>query len=146
MIFRHQHGNSEIDAQDIGVIPVRQRIEGVAETVLRPHFLAIRPAEIAQHADALIKEKRKRASCRARHDAAINRPNRAALGVRAAPGRVPFHVIRRADAPKIFAVIGKAIVKRKAKQFVRLRRFDGIFKIVCVRVALVAESNQPCEY
>src|SRR5437016_978588 len=108
MIFRHQHGDAEVEAEHVAVVPVRKRIERIAETVLRPNFFAIRPAKIAQHADAVVEEKRERTARGAGNDAAIDRTNRAALRVRAAPRRVPLSVIGRADAPKISAVVGKA--------------------------------------
>ena len=139
MIFGHQHRYAEIDAEDVAVVPIRQRIESVAEAVLRPNLFAVRPAEIAQHADRIVEEKPERAACRARNDAAIHRPNRATLRVRAAPRRVAFHIIRCADAPKIFTVIGKAVAQRETEKFVRLRGFHGIIKVTRVGVTLVAE-------
>lgn len=41
MIFRHQHGDAEINAEHVAVIPVRQRIAGVAEAALRAHLFAM---------------------------------------------------------------------------------------------------------
>ncbi len=35
-IFRHQHGDSGIDADHVAVVPIFQRIEGIHETVLAP--------------------------------------------------------------------------------------------------------------
>ena len=55
MILGHQHSDPEIDAEHVGVIPVRERIESIAETVLGPHLFAIRAADTAQHADAIVK-------------------------------------------------------------------------------------------
>src|SRR5579859_6807809 len=46
MIFGHQHGDSQIEAEHIGIVPIRQRIEGVAETVLRPHLFTIGTADM----------------------------------------------------------------------------------------------------
>ena len=60
MVFRHQHGDSQIEAEHIWVVPVGQWIERVAEAVLRPHLFAIGAADMSQHADAIVKEKRKR--------------------------------------------------------------------------------------
>ena len=70
---------------------------------------------MAQHPDAIVKEKRKRTASGAWNDASIHRTERAAIRGRAAPRGVPIHVIRGADAPKIFAVIGKTIAQGKAE-------------------------------
>src|SRR5215831_4104256 len=86
---------------------------------------------MTQHSDAIVKEKWERASGRTGNNTAVDRW--------AAPRGVALHVIRSADAPKIFAVIKEVIAERKAEKLVRFRRFDGIFKIICISVALVAE-------
>src|SRR5437588_4646410 len=44
MVFRHQHGDAQIDPKDVRVIPTVKRIEGVDETVLLPHAFPVRPA------------------------------------------------------------------------------------------------------
>src|SRR5205823_11814618 len=98
MIFRHQHGDSQVDAEDIRVVPIYERIESVAEAVLGPHLFAVRAAEMAQHADAIVEEKRKGAARGARDDSAIYRANRAASRIRAAPRGVAFYVVGGADA------------------------------------------------
>ena len=111
MIFGHEHGDAQIDAKHIGVIPVHERIERVAEPVFRAHLFAVGPADMTQHADAILKEKRERAARGARNDAAIDRANRTSLSIRAAPCRIALNIIGCADAPEILAVIGKAIAE-----------------------------------
>src|SRR5690242_12128848 len=111
MILRHQHGDSQIQAEDVRVVPVRQGIESVAEAVLCPHLLAIWSADMAQDADAIVKKKRERTSRRARNYASIHRANWAALRRRTTPRCVPFNVIGCADAPKIIAVIRKVVME-----------------------------------
>src|SRR5690242_10370490 len=143
MVFGHQHGDSEVEAKDVSVVPVRQRIESISEAVLRPNLFAIRPADMTQHSDAILEEKWKRAPGRAGNDTAVHRTERAAIDRGATPRGVPFHVIRSADAPKIFAVIGKTIAERKTEKFVGFSGLDGIVKIVRVSVAFVAEV-EPC--
>src|SRR5579859_4892480 len=138
IVFSHQHGDSQVEAEHIGIVPIRQGIEGVAETVLRPHLFAIRAANMTQHADAILKEKRQGAAGRARNYTAVHRTKRAAIHRGTAPRGVALDVIRRADAPKIFAVIGKPIAERKAEKLMRFSGFDRIFKIVGVSVAFVA--------
>src|SRR5882762_4889052 len=108
VVFRHQHGNAEIDAQHVRVIPGRQGIEGVDEAVFLPHLIPVRPTESSQNPRAIIEEKRKGATCRARHDAPIDR----SLRRWTTPRRVALHVIRSADSPKVLAVVGKAVAQR----------------------------------
>src|SRR5207237_9285532 len=138
MIFRHQHGDAKIEAKDVRVVPICERVESVAEAVLGPHLFAVRAAEMAQHADAIVEEKRKGAAGGARDDSAIYRANRAASRIRAAPRGVAFYVVGGADAPKMFDVIRKLIVQGKTKKFVGLGGFHGILKIIGVGIAFVA--------
>src|SRR5690349_10829557 len=139
MIFRHQHGDSEIEAEHVRVVPICERIERIAVAVLRPHLLAIRTVNMAQHADAILEQKWKRAARRAWNDAAVHGTKRTPFDRGAAPRGVAIDVIGCADAPEIFTVIGKAIAKGKAETFVGFSGFHGIVKIICVSVAFVAE-------
>ena len=41
-IFRHHHGDARVDAHHVGVVPVRQRIERIHESVSRPARLPVR--------------------------------------------------------------------------------------------------------
>src|SRR5438309_606761 len=92
---------------------------------------------MAQHLDAIVEEKRKRAARRARHDASIDRPKRPTLSRRPAPRRVALHVIGSADSPKVLAVVGKTVAQREAKKFVGPGCLHGILKILRVGVALI---------
>src|SRR5205823_6226685 len=112
-----------------------KRIESVDETVLLPHAFPVRTAQMAQHSDAIVEEKRQRAARRARHDAPIDR----SLRRWAAPRRVAFHIIGSADPPEALAIVGKTVAQREAKKFVGLGGFHGILKIIRVGVALIPE-------
>src|SRR5215471_11347411 len=139
VIFRHQHGDAEINTKDVGVAPTSQGIEGIHEAVFRPRRMLVGAAKVPQNAETIAWKKRQRTARGARHDAAIHWPERFTLCRRAAPRGVAVHIIRSADAPQIFAVIRKAIAKRKAKELVCFRGFDGVLEIVRVRVALFSE-------
>ena len=94
MILGHEHGDSQVEAEHVRVVPVYERIEGVAIAVLGPHFAAILAAYVAQHANAVVEKKRKRATGGAWNDAAINGTKCAAIRGRASPCGVALHVIR----------------------------------------------------
>src|SRR5438477_10938339 len=139
VVFRHQHGDAQINAQHVRVIPSCERIESIDEAVLLPHLIPVRTTEISQNSHGIVEEKQKRAAGRARHDASIDRPKRPTLSRRPAPRRVALHVIGSADSPKVFAVVGETVAQREAKKFVGLGCLHGILKIIRVGVALVAK-------
>ena len=74
VVFRHQHGDAEIDAQHVRVVPTGQRIEGVDEPVLLPHLIPVRTAEISQDSHAIVEEERQRAAGRAKRDKKVCGP------------------------------------------------------------------------
>src|SRR5713226_3327262 len=119
VVLRHQHGDAEIDAQHVCVIPSCEWIESVHKAVFLPDLASVPATEISQHSHAIVEEKRKRATCRARDDAPIDRP----LRRRAAPCRVAFHVVGSADSPEVFAIVRKTVSQRQAKKFVS---FSGL--------------------
>src|SRR5437879_770278 len=88
VVFRHQHGDAEIDAQHVRVIPSCQRIESVYKAVFLPDLAGVPATEISQHPHAIVEEKRQRATCRGGDDASIDGP----LRWRAAPRGVTFDV------------------------------------------------------
>src|SRR5439155_14957281 len=141
MIFRHQHGDAKVDAQHVRVIPAAKWIESIDETVLLPHAFPVRPAKMAQHADAIVEEKRKRASGRAWHDASIDRPKRPALNRRTAPRGIALYVVRSTDSPKIPAGLGEADAQREAERFVDFGGVQEVLKIIGIAIALVTESK-----
>jgi hypothetical protein len=59
-IFCHQQAYAEIDAEDIGIVPVEVGVEGVAESVAAPGVLTEVFAESAEDADAIAGEERER--------------------------------------------------------------------------------------
>src|SRR5438874_9781295 len=79
VVFRHQHGDAQINAQHVRVIPSCERIESIDEPVLLPHAFTVGAAKMAQHPHAIFEEKRQRATGGARHDASIDRPKRPTL-------------------------------------------------------------------
>src|SRR5438552_17871846 len=82
VVFRHQHGDAKIDPKHVRVIPARQGVERVDETVLLPHLIPVRTTEISQNPHAIGEEKRQRPAGRTRHDASIDRPKRPTLSRR----------------------------------------------------------------
>src|SRR6478736_6839705 len=104
MVFGHQHRDTQVEAEYVGVVPAGQWIEGVNETVARPR-LAILRANVVQHAYAVVEEKWQRPARRAGHDAAVDGTDER----RAAPRRVASHVVGRADPPEIVSVVGELL-------------------------------------
>src|SRR5260370_32516303 len=135
VVLRHQHGDAEIDAQHICVIPSCERIESVYKAVFLPGPIPLPATEISQHSHAIVEEKRKRATCRARDDASIDGP----LRRRPAPRGIALDGIGNADSPEVVAVVRKTVAQGQAEQFVRLRGLHGILKIIRVSVTLVPE-------
>src|SRR6266481_6489492 len=107
VIFRHQHGDAEIDAQHICVIPSCKRIESVYKAVFLPDSASVPATEISQHSHAVFEQKWQRTPCRARDDASIDGP----LRWRAAPRGIPLDVIGSADSPEVFAIVRKTVVQ-----------------------------------
>src|SRR5437879_4202550 len=135
VIFRHQHGDAEIDAKHICVIPSCERVKSVYKAVFLPDPIPVPATEISQDSHAVVKQKWQRTACRARDDASIDRP----LRWRATPRGVAFHIVGSADSPETLSVVGKTIVQGQAKKFVRFGGLHGILKIIRVGVALVPE-------
>ena len=57
-ILGHQQANSEVDAKDVGIVPVEFRVEGIAESVAAPGVLAIFVTQSAKNADAVARKER----------------------------------------------------------------------------------------
>src|SRR5260370_6999628 len=107
LVLRHQHGDAEINAQHVRVIPSCKWIETSYKPVFLPTLASVPATEISQHSHAIVEEKRKRATCRARDDASINRP----LCWRTAPRGVAFDVIGSADSPQILAIVRNTVAQ-----------------------------------
>src|SRR6266481_1252035 len=125
LVLRHQHGNPQIDADHVRVVPSSQRIEGVDIPVALPG-LRIMSADPSQDMNSVRKIEGQRTCRRARHDAAVDRSNRRSLRRRSSPRHVALLRIRGAYSPKIGAVIRKLSRERNAEQPVRLRCRDRI--------------------
>src|SRR6267378_5269705 len=139
VVLRHQHGDADIDAQHVCVIPSCKRIESVYKAVFPPDLASVPATEISQDSHAVVKQKWQRTTCRARHDAPIDGP----LRRRAAPCGIAFHVVGSADSPEVFAIVRKTVVQGQAKKFVSFGGLHGILKIIRVRITLVPEIK-PC--
>src|SRR5229473_6188164 len=126
VVFRHQHGDAEIDAQHVRVIPSCEWIERVYKAVSLPDLASVPATEVSQHSHAVVEEKRKGATCRARDDASIDGP----LRRRATPRGIAFHVIGSADSPEVFAIVRKSVAQGQAKKFVSFGGLHGILKII----------------
>src|SRR5258708_18105690 len=72
VIFRHQHGDAEIDAKHICVIPFCERIESACKAVFLPDPIPVAATQISQNSHADVEEKRKGASCRASANASLD--------------------------------------------------------------------------
>src|SRR5258708_22105978 len=135
LVLRHQHGDAEIDAKRIRVIPSCKWIESVYKAIFLPDLASVPAAEISQDSHAVVEQKWQRATCRARDDASIDGP----LRWRAAPRGVAFDVIGSADSPEILAIVRKTVAQGQAKKFVSFGGLHGILKIIRVGIALVPE-------
>ena len=62
-IFGHEETNAEIDAEDVGVVPVQLGVEGVTESVAAPGVLTEVFAEGAEDADRLSGKKGEGSGC-----------------------------------------------------------------------------------
>src|SRR6266478_2879674 len=130
VVFRHQHGDAEIDAQHICVMPSCEWIESIYKAVFLPDLASVPATEISQHSHAVFEQKCQRTTCRARDNASINGP----LRRRAAPRGIALDVVGSTDSPEVFAIVRKTVVQGQAKKSVRLGRLDGILEIVGIRV------------
>src|SRR5260370_4240958 len=66
LVLRHQHGDAEIDAKRIRVIPSCEWIESVYKTIFPPDLIPVPATKISQDAHAFVEEKRTRAPYLAR--------------------------------------------------------------------------------
>src|SRR5260370_34491297 len=57
VVLRHQHGDAEIDAQHICVIPSCECIESVYKAVFLPDLASVPPTEISQDSHAVFEQK-----------------------------------------------------------------------------------------
>src|SRR5260370_4357476 len=138
LVLRHQHGNPQIDADHVRVIPAGQRIERVDIPVALTG-LRIMSADPSQHMNSVRKIEAQRTCRRARHDADVNTSDRRSLRRWTSPRNVAFLGIRGAYSPKIGAVIRKLSRERNAEQPVRLRCRDRILEVVREGVFLAPE-------
>ncbi len=72
-IFGHDHGDSRVDSDDVVIVPIRQRIEGVHKSVAAPGTVAVAVFHRAEHAHGRILQEWQRASRGAGHNRAIDR-------------------------------------------------------------------------
>src|SRR5216684_2395609 len=86
VVLRHQHGDAEINAQHVRVIPTCKRIEGVYKAVSLPDLASVPATEILQDSHAVFEQKWQRTTCGARDDGSIDGP----LRRRPAPRGIAF--------------------------------------------------------
>jgi hypothetical protein len=139
-IFRHEHGDAGVDADDVIVIPVFQWIEGIDEAVAAPG-LRVTASDVFQHTHGGVRQERQRASRGCRDYGPINR----AHGRWAAPDHVTFVGVGSSDAPEIVAVIGKVLAQLHAEAAVHIGGDGRVLEVVSVLVALMPEigANEP---
>ena len=131
-VFSHEDADTEVDAEDIGVIPVEFGVEGVAEAVASPCVLAEVFSQGAQDADAVVREEREGAGGGGGDYGAVDGAHEG----RASPGGVAMLPVGGGDAP---VVVGITAFEAEAEGFVRTRRSDGVGEIVGVGIALAGE-------
>src|ERR1700687_4318883 len=49
VIFRHEQGNSRVNADHVGVVPIPERVEGIHESILAP-CAPVAILDVVQHA------------------------------------------------------------------------------------------------
>ncbi len=135
-IFCHEDADAEVDAEDVGIVPVGLGVEGVAEAVAALGLVAVVGFEGALDAEAGFGEEGKRAGGGVGNDGAVDGAEAVAVGVGATPGGVAVDVVGGADAP----VVGRVgLAEGEAEGFVGAGGGDGVGEVVGVAVALVAE-------
>src|ERR1700722_825916 len=133
-ILGHEHCDAGVDAHNVLVIPVIQRVEGIDKAVAAPGLRIMR-ADVLQHPNGGDRQKRQRTSrCRGNHRS-VNR----AHGRWSAPDHVPLVRVRGRNPPQIVAVIGKRLAQFNAKAAVYIRRNRGIREVVGKLVPLAPE-------
>src|SRR3979411_1606203 len=131
-IFGHEETDAEIDAEDLGVVPVEVGVEGVAETIAAPGISAEVVSHGAEDADTFTGKKGKRSGGGAGNDGPVDRTHEG----RSSPGGVAVGPVGGADSP---VVVGVAAVEAKAERFVGAGRGDGVDEVVSEGVALAGE-------
>ena len=131
-IFGHQEAYAEIDAEDVGVVPVQFGVEGVAESVAAPGVLSEFFSERAEDADSFAGKKGEGSGCGRWDDRAVDWTHER----RATPGGVAVLPVGGADAPVVVVI---AAVEAKEEGFVGAGRGDGVGEVVGVGVALAGE-------
>src|SRR5260370_31169396 len=110
VVFRHQYGDAEIDAQHICVIPSCKWIESVYKAVFLPDIASVPATEISQDSHAVFEQKWQRTACRARHDASLDGPLRRAP----APRAVVVDAFGSSDSPASISPFGKTAPQGQA--------------------------------
>src|SRR5260370_6174517 len=95
LVLRHQHGDAEINAQHVRVIPSCKWIESVYKAVFLPDPSSVPATETSQHSHAIFEQKWQRTTCLARDNASIDWPMR----LRAAPIGTTFRLLGCAVCP-----------------------------------------------
>lgn len=71
-VFGHEDSDAEIDAEDVGIVPLGVRVEGVAEAVSSPRVLGVAIPERVENLQAWAGEKWERAGGGVGNDGAVD--------------------------------------------------------------------------
>src|SRR5262249_51878475 len=96
-VLRHEHGDSGIDSDHVGVEPVDQWIERVDESVARPGARFKTVLDIVEDPQRRFRHERQRASGGARHDGSIDGSDRR----RTSPDGVSIARVGSRDSPQV---------------------------------------------
>src|SRR5581483_1588981 len=137
-ILRHYQRDTSVDADNVAVIPILERIKCVHEAITAPGFW-VTIFDGAKDAYRGLRQKWQRSSRRAWNHGAVNGSN----GRWAAPDDVAGLRIGSSDSPEIIAIVGKRLPQFYAEPAMSFGGDNGVLKIIGVPVALAAEV-EPC--
>ena len=112
-VFGLDDADAEVDAEDVGVVPVGLRVEGVAEAVATVGLVAVVGFEGALDTEAGFGEEGEGAGGRIGNYRSVDGAEAFAVGVGATPGGVAVDVVGGAEAPVVGGV-GLAEERQKA--------------------------------
>jgi hypothetical protein len=100
-VFSHENADAEVDAEDVGIVPVGLRMEGVAEAVASPGAVAVVGFESTLNTQAIGGKEGKRASGCVGNDGAVDIAKAVAVVAGTSPGGVAVLRVGGADAPVV---------------------------------------------
>ena len=124
-----------VSIPDVGVVPSRQWIECIDESVAAPGSVPVAILDCLQHSESFLRKERQRPSGGAGNDRPIN----GSRGGWPPPHDVPLRRVRGGNAPKILRIVWKLGMKVDAKASMNDGGGGRILKIICVLIAFVAK-------